>query len=28
MSYEEFDVYLSMVESTDDDYYKWATIQI
>ncbi len=28
MSYEEFEVYLSMVESTDDDFYKWAVGQV
>jgi len=28
MSYEEFDVYLSMLNNTDDDYYKWAVQQV
>lgn len=28
MSYEEFDVYLSMINNTDDYYYKWAVQQI
>lgn len=28
MSYDEFDVYLSMVDGTDDDFYKWAVNQV
>lgn len=28
MSYEEFDVYLSMVQNTDSQYYKWAIDQV